>query len=99
MLVIVLAAIDAFGWGGLIFVGLLFGIPYSRYFLRAKAIPKWPTATATVAQASEVQGTPLGYGVVPNLLHHCSVIYEYEVNEVMYRGSFALMAGDEQDAS
>jgi hypothetical protein len=94
-----LARLDTFGWFVVFFVGLLFGIPYTRYFLRVKSIPTWPTTMATVTQASAVQGAPTGYALGASLLHHCSVYYEFQASGVTYRGWFALMTGDEVIAS
>jgi len=94
-----LAMIDAFGWFVIVFVTTLFGIPYSRYFLRMRALPMWPTATGIVTQAAARRGSPVGYGVAgAALLYHCSVSYEYQVSGSTYKGWFALMAGDERTA-
>jgi hypothetical protein len=93
-----LAVIDTFGWGAIGFIALIFGIPYTRYFLRMRAIPSWPTAEATVIAASARSGSPVGYGRGSALLNHCSVDYEYQVDGVSRKGWFALMAGNEEIA-
>jgi len=91
--------IDAFGRTGIAFVALLFGIPYSRYFLRMRAIPRWPTATGLVTEASARQGSPVGSRIADAaLLHYCSINYEYQVAGTTYKGWFALMTGDERTA-
>jgi hypothetical protein len=98
-----LAALDAFGWGVVVFIALIFGIPYSRYFLRMRAIPTWPTAEATVVAASARRGSPTVPGWVPvwtaGLLNCCQADYEYQVDGVLRKGSFALMAGNEEIAA
>lgn len=94
-----LAAIDALGWGIIVFIALIFGIPYSRYFLRTRAITSWPTAEATVVAAAACRGSPVGREWGSALLNHCSVDYEYQVHGVSRRGWFALMAGNEAIAT
>jgi hypothetical protein len=93
------ATIDAFGWGVIVFIALIFGIPYSRYFLRTRAVASWPTAEATVVAASARRGSPVGREWGSALLNHCSVDYEYQVDGVSRRGWFALMAGNEAMAT
>ena len=88
---------DTFGWCVILLVALLFGIPYSRYFLRVRAIPTWPIVAGVVTEAGARQGSPLGYAAL--LLHHCTVIYEYQVSGTTHKGWFALMAGNERIAS
>jgi len=98
-----LAALDAFGWGVVVFIALIFVIPYSRYFLRMRAIPTWPTVEATVVAASARRGSP----TVPDwvsgwnaaLLNYCLVSYEYQVDGVLCKGWFGLMAGKEAIAA
>lgn len=50
-----LASLDAFGWGVLIFVGSLFGIPYTRFIARKIAIPGLPVE-------KEILGMPVLLG-------------------------------------
>jgi hypothetical protein len=93
---LLLATLDTFGWFVIFFVGLLFGIPYTRYFLRVKSIPTWPTtaATVTLAAAGHDSVFSFGYG-----LHYCSVCYGLQVDSTVCKGGFYLMAGDEAIAS
>jgi uncharacterized protein DUF3592 len=98
-----LAVLDAFGWGVVVFIALIFGIPYSRYFLRMRAIPTWPTVEGTVVAASVSRGTPTVPGWVSSwrsvLVNYCRVDYEYEAHGASRRGWFGLMAGSEMIAT
>jgi hypothetical protein len=53
-----LFGIDAFGWGVIIFLLLLFAIPYSRYLLRAADLKDWPITPATIRKIEVVKGAP-----------------------------------------
>lgn len=93
-----LTSLDAFGVGVLIFVGLLFGIPYTRFILRKAEIPKWPSARATVVGASVGRGLPgTGYGYL--LVLHTAISYEFEVEGLRYEGWFALGTGSPEDGA
>jgi hypothetical protein len=94
--VMALGSLDTFGWSLLLFLGLLFGIPYARYIKRIRAIPGWPTKLATIVGASAERGSPFGYGYG---LSYCVVLYEFEVVGNVYKGGFVLMAGDDLIAS
>jgi hypothetical protein len=94
-----LVTIDAFGWGVIALFALIFGVPYSRYFLRRLAIPTWPVTEATVVAASARRGSPIASGMGSPLLNYCSADYEYQVDGVLQKGSLALMAGNETIAT
>lgn len=92
-----LASLDALGWGISVFVGLLFGIPYTRFILRKIAIPRWPTARAAVTEVSVGRGLPgTGGGY---LLYHCRINYKFDVSGLTYTGWFALGAGGAEDGA
>jgi hypothetical protein len=95
---ILTVVLDLLGWLLLAIFGLLFGIPYARFFLRAKAIPTWPTVLARVTQASACQGSPTAPSRFSGLLFHCAVWYEFEASGLRHKGRFALMTGDEMIA-
>ena len=89
---------DALGVGILIFLGLLFGIPYTRFILRKIEIPKWPTTHANVTGASVGRGLP-GTGGGYLLILHVSINYEFEVQGLQCKGWFALGAGSREDGA
>jgi len=89
------APLDPLGWCMIVFLGALFGIPYSRYFLRVRSIPKWPTVVATIVQASICQESPVGFVPGTAVLSNCSADYEYQVDGVLFKGRFRLMTGDD----
>ena|SRR2546423_1367280 len=91
------ASLDALGWGILIFVGLLFGIPYTRFILRIRAISKWPLAEARISETGVARGLPGGYGYF--LAYRCAITYRYEVEGQGYTGQFGLRAGNPEAAS
>jgi hypothetical protein len=93
--------IDAFGWGVILFVLLLFGIPYSRYFLRAADLKDWPIVTATVRNVEIISGFPrelvppiaAAVANIPTLIpYHCRTLYVFLVDGTLYQGSFELCA-------
>jgi hypothetical protein len=86
-----LASIDALGLGMFVFVALLFGIPYTRFFLRKRAIPSWPTAQATITEAFVRRGLPGTYDV---LIYYCDTYYIYEVRGTTYRSRAILGTGN-----
>lgn len=97
----VFLGIDALGWGMIFFLLLLFGVPYTRFFLRRAAIPNWPITNARVTRADVRPGVPSEYvprgasgtsraqWVVP---FHCWAQYVYLVDGATYSGWFALFA-------
>ena len=92
-----LASPDALGWGILIFVGLLFGVPYTRFILRKIAIPRWPIARAAVTEVSVGRGLP-GTGGGYLSFFNCRLNYKFDANGSTYTGWFALGAGSPEDA-
>lgn len=93
-----LASLDALGVGMLIFLGLLFGIPYTRFIFRKIEIPKWPTTRANVTGASIRRGLP-GTGGGYLLFLHTAISYEFELQGSRYEGWFALGAGSPEDGA
>jgi hypothetical protein len=76
-------------WWVILFLLLLFGVPYGRYFLRAKNIPDWPIISAAVRKTEILSGLPPGYalpfamavGRVPQLVPcHCRALYVFLVD-------------------
>jgi|ERR1700722_3737751 len=95
-------------WWGILFLVLLFGVPYGRYFLRAKHIPDWPIVSAAVRKTEVLPGLPPEYappmamavGRVPQLVPcHCRALYVFLVNGALYEGWFALVAKTQAEAS
>jgi len=102
-----LFGIDAFGWGVIFFLLLLFGVPYTRYFLRAADIPDWPIVSARVTKAAVITGVPPEFvpriafatGRVPQLIpYHCRASYSFLVDGALYEGWFAWLAKDQAGA-
>jgi hypothetical protein len=103
----VFLGIDALGWGMIFFLFLLFGIPYTRFFLRRASMPNWPITNARVTHADVRPGLPNEFApriavsirraqwVVP---FHCRAQYVYLVDGVTYAGWFALFAKDSSSA-
>jgi hypothetical protein len=93
--------IDALGWGMTVFVLLLFGIPYTRYFLRRSEIPSWPITNARITDSEVRRGLPDEY--IPQIANidpyvhavvpfHCRAQYVYLVDGATYSSWFALFA-------
>jgi len=94
-----IVTIDTLGWGFLASLVLLFGVPYSRYFLRRRAIPTWPVTEAIVIASSAGRGAPFTPKVgLYFLANYSSADYEYVVDGTLQKGSFALMTGNEMIA-
>jgi hypothetical protein len=103
----VFLGIDALGWGMIFFLLLLFGIPYTRFFLRRASIPDWPITEARVTRADVLRGVPNEF--VPRIAirpwrvrtlvpFHCRAQYVYLVDGATYAGWFALFAMDSTTA-
>ena len=95
--------IDPFGWGVIFFLLLLIGVPYTRYFLRAAAIPDWPIVSARVSVISGVPpgfaDYPFEFGRIPRLIpYHCRVSYVFPVDGAVFEGWFLMLALDRASA-
>jgi hypothetical protein len=104
-----LFGIDAFGWGVILFLLVLFGVPYTRYFLRRADIPEWPITSARVEKTESQSGPPREvYPVrVPMPLpitatqlvpYHCRFRYVFLADGSLYEGSFVLLAQNAAEA-
>jgi hypothetical protein len=97
---------DSLGWIFFIFTLLLFGIPYTRFFLRRRDVTSWPIATARVSHAEIVAGVPQEYvprmairpGMPVTIPFHCRAQYAYLVDGNVYSGWFALLAKSQNEA-
>jgi hypothetical protein len=97
---------DSLGWIFFIFTLLLFGIPYTRFFLRRRDISSWPITTARVSDAKIVAGVPQEYvprmairpGMPTVIPFHCRAQYAYQVDGAVYSGWFALLAKSQTEA-
>ena len=98
-----LFGIDAFGWGVILFLLLLFGIPYARYFLRRANIAEWPIISARVEKTEVLTGPPREVYPVPVPMpfpvtatqlipYHCRAHYVFLADGSLYEGSFVLLA-------
>ncbi len=102
-----LFGIDALGWGFIFLLLLLFGVPYTRYFLRAADIPDWPIVSARVIKAAVITGVPQEFvpriafatgRVPPTVPYHCRANYSFLVDGALYEGWFAWLAKDQAGA-
>ena len=104
-----LFGIDAFGWGVILFLLLLFGIPYTRYFLRRADIPEWPIISARVEKTEVLSGPPREVYPVPVPMpipvtvtqlipYHCRARYVFLAGGSLYEGSFVLLAKNAAEA-
>lgn len=102
-----LFGLDAFGWGVIFFLLLLFGVPYTRYFLCAADIPDWPIVPARVTKVAVITGVPQEFvpriafaaGRIPQLIpYHCRASYAFLVDGALYEGWFAWLAQDQVSA-
>ncbi len=97
---------DSLGWVFFIFTLLLFGIPYTRYFLRRRNINSWPITTARVGHAGIFDGVPQEYvprmairpGMPTTIPFHCRAQYAYLVDGTVYSGWFALLVRSQAEA-
>jgi hypothetical protein len=94
-------------WWVILFLLLLFGVPYGRYFLRVKNIPDWPIVSATVRKTEVLPGLPREYvpsmaitvARIPQLVpYHCRALYVFLVDGALYEGWFALVAKSQTEA-
>jgi len=91
---------DLLGWIFFFFTLLLFGIPYTRFFLRRRNIISWPIATARVSRVEIVDGVPQEYvprmairpGMPTVVPFHCRAQYAYSAEGMRYSGWFAVFA-------
>jgi hypothetical protein len=91
---------DSLGWVFFIFTLLLFGIPYTRFFLRRRNIASWPIMSARVSKVEIFDGVPQEYvprmairpGMPVTIPYHCRAQYAYLVDGTLYPGWFALLA-------
>ena len=99
--------IDSFGWGVILFLMLLFGIPYMRYFLRMAHIPNWPIVSARVTKAAVISGLPpaavppialAGRSAGQVVPYHCRASYAFPVDGTLFEGWFAIPALDRASA-
>jgi hypothetical protein len=97
---------DSLGWIFFCFTLLLFGIPYTRFFLRRRNIASWPIVAARVNHAEIVAGVPQEYvprmairpGMPTTVPFHCRAQYAYLVDGTVYSGWFALLARSQTEA-
>lgn len=97
---------DSLGWVFLIFTLLLFGIPYTRFFLRRRNITSWPITSARVSHAEILEGVPQEYvprmairpGMPTVIPFHCRAQYAYLVDGTVYSGWFAVFAKSQTEA-
>ena len=96
-----LFGIDAFGWGVILFLLLLFGIPYTLYFLRRADIPEWPIISARIEKTEVLSGPPREVYPVPVPMpfpvtatqlipYHCRVRCVFLADGSLYEASYAL---------
>jgi hypothetical protein len=96
---------DALGWGMIVFLLLLLGIPYTREYLRRSKIPDWPITSARVGKVTISRGAPPEIPVPPTVIpetalipFHCHATYAFLVDGKLYDGAFSLLAKTEAQA-
>lgn len=93
-------------WVFFIFTLLVFGIPYTRFFLRRRNITSWPITSARVSKVEILESVPPEYvprmairpGMPVTIPFHCRVQYAYLVAGSIYSGWFALLARSRTEA-
>jgi hypothetical protein len=97
--------LDAFGWGVVLFLLVLFGIPYTRAYFRRAGIPKWPIVSARIIKTTiapgpprEILAAPASAPITELIPYHCRANYVFLADGKPCEGTFALLAKDAEQA-